>query len=82
MSTTRPLQLPDVPLLEDDDSYLVSINDDSLYINITDVLFFSGNQNVKPCSCAWYELAPSLRTKIVSAVQRRYKGRIIAVNVK
>lgn len=69
--------LPPLPLLHEDDSFVLHLSDEPL--RLTRIVRYESNRNVDGTALSFSSLDDGTRRAIIQQVQRRYPGRTVRV---
>lgn len=70
---------PCIPLIFDDDSWEIYVEDSASALRISRLLRFANNRNVAPVELKFLDASPETRRAIIQQIQRRYPGRVVKV---
>lgn len=73
------MKLPDLPLIFEDDGYLIELSEDGPYIRITNILVYCGNSNNDPTETKFFSLSSDAKHAVIAQINRRYPGKVVKV---
>lgn len=71
------LPLPDLPLIFEDDSYLIELEGADHVIRIKRLLVFPGNTNTSPKVVRFGDLDSRARRAVIAQINRRHVGKMV-----
>lgn len=73
-------QLPNLPLLHDEDGYIIQLEETSRGgMKLSAILKYENNANVDPLTVSFFHLDERTRHFILQQIQRRYPGRTVSI---
>lgn len=74
------IELPDIPLIVNQDAYCVEVIDDNVSIVVHQIFVFPNNENVRPVKRRWYELQQNEKDAVLKQIRRRYPKRMVRID--